>query len=506
MQNFNVAYTQMERESPDEVKNNAGGYVYEATNRMRRFLVLGSDSGTYYVSRKDTLKDNISFLRAELKRDPVGYVSECLKVNSFNLAPKVDPALFALALASVEGEKETRAAVLHNLLVFCRTGTHLFNFLEYRKQLGGGWGSLVRKAVKAWYARDPEQVGYQVAKYRQRDGWSHRDVMRLAHPKAETEQEDAVNLFAVTGEVVPSAPEILQVYKEVANAKSAAEVCALIDKYGKKVAREFIPTQFLTDPMVWKKMIKEMPLMAMTRNLRNIHKYGAMDAGTARTVIRKLSDEDAIRKSRMHPVHFLLALGATEGLSDMVRGALEGAFYASFGNVESTGKRICIGLDLSGSMYFGGVAGTALTPAQAALAMAMVTVNTETCDVFGFGSTYQRLSDIRPGANLSALVRKYRNFSFGATDCALPMIEAGKAGKQYDAFIIYTDNETWSGRVKPMTALRSYRKNWGVPDAKLIVVGMTSTGFSIADPRDPGTLDVVGFDASVPQVISQTIA
>ena len=41
--------------------------------------------------------------------------------------------------------------------------------------------------------------------------------------------------------------------------------------------------------------------------------------------------------------------------------------------------------------------------------------------------------------------------------------------------------------------------------AKLIVVGMTSTGFSVADPRDGGMLDVVGFDAAAPQVISDFI-
>ena len=31
---------------------------------------------------------------------------------------------------------------------------------------------------------------------------------------------------------------------------------------------------------------------------------------------------------------------------------------------------------------------------------------------------------------------------------------------------------------------------------------MTSNGFSIADPDDDGMLDVVGFDASAPQVIA----
>ena len=52
-----------------------------------------------------------------------------------------------------------------------------------------------------------------------------------------------------------------------------------------------------------------------------------------------------------------------------------------------------------------------------------------------------------------------------------------------------------------MQALSQYREKMGIR-AKLIVVGMTSNGFSIADPDDPGALDVVGFDSAVPSVMA----
>ena len=41
--------------------------------------------------------------------------------------------------------------------------------------------------------------------------------------------------------------------------------------------------------------------------------------------------------------------------------------------------------------------------------------------------------------------------------------------------------------------------------AKLVVVGMTATGFTIADPNDAGMLDVVGFDAGAPQVMADFV-
>ena len=74
-----------------------------------------------------------------------------------------------------------------------------------------------------------------------------------------------------------------------------------------------------------------------------------------------------------------------------------------------------------------------------------------------------------------------------------------------DAFIVYTDNETWYGEVHPCQALDRYRQKMGIP-AKLVVVGMTATEFSIADPNDSGSLDVVGFDTAAPQVMRDFIA
>ena len=57
----------------------------------------------------------------------------------------------------------------------------------------------------------------------------------------------------------------------------------------------------------------------------------------------------------------------------------------------------------------------------------------------------------------------------------------------------------------PAQALEAYRRKTGIP-ARLAVVGMTSTGFSIADPADAGMLDVVGFDTATPGLLSDFVA
>jgi 60 kDa SS-A/Ro ribonucleoprotein len=89
----------------------------------------------------------------------------------------------------------------------------------------------------------------------------------------------------------------------------------------------------------------------------------------------------------------------------------------------------------------------------------------------------------------------------GATDCALPMIHAREQRLPVDVFVIYTDNETWFGATHPYKALQQYRETTGIP-AKLVVAGLTATQFSIADPNDAGSLDVVGFDAAAPAVLA----
>src|SRR6185503_17181035 len=112
---------------------------------------------------------------------------------------------------------------------------------------------------------------------------------------------------------------------------------------------------------------------------------------------------------------------------------------------------------------------------------------------------------ISPRQRLDDVVQSISNLPFGGTDCALPMVEALKHRWEVDAFVVFTDSETWAGDIHPVQALREYRERMGI-SAKLVVVAMASNGFSIADPDDAGMLDVVGFDTATPGVLAEFIA
>ena len=190
--------------------------------------------------------------------------------------------------------------------------------------------------------------------------------------------------------------------------------------------------------------------------------------------------------------------------------ALDSAYYKAFSNVEPTNKRYLLGLDVSGSMGLGEINGSpGMVPRVGAAAMSMITYRTEAnTTLMAFQKQFVPINITRT-QKLNDVVRCISGLPFGGTDCALPITWALEQYRKnpnvvYDVFIVYTDNETWAGNIQPVQALDQYRKEVN-KDAKVIVVGMTSAGFTIADPTDPGMLDMVGFDASGPEIISNFV-
>jgi 60 kDa SS-A/Ro ribonucleoprotein len=133
--------------------------------------------------------------------------------------------------------------------------------------------------------------------------------------------------------------------------------------------------------------------------------------------------------------------------------------------------------------------------------MALVTAATEPRREIVAFSTAMVPVTIGPQDRLDDVIRVTDGIPFGGTDCAQPMLWALERKVEADVFVVYTDSETWAGAIHPVQALQRYREATGIP-AKLIVVGMVSNGFSIADPNDAGMLDVVGFDTATPELMS----
>jgi 60 kDa SS-A/Ro ribonucleoprotein len=511
-----------------QVPNSAGGFTWEVDcwTKMDRFLVLGAEGGSYYATEREMTIKSAGSVQECFSKDPARTIARIVEISDKGLAPKNDPAIFALAILSQHRE------ALNALPSVCRIGTHLFQFVDAASKVRG-WGSAFKRAVSDWYiSKGAENLAYQVVKYQNRVNWTHHDVLHKCHAKPPGPGHQAVFRWAKDKSIAEGDlgrdyfPNLLAVYNEVhamvapgplpesgRDGKAIEKrLCELIVE--NRLTREMLPTQWLNSVAVWEALLENMPLTAMIRSLGKMSAVGLMtpNSDTVKTVCERLN-ADYIRKSRVHPITLLLAAsvyGSGRGVkgdlswtvSSKVVGALDEAFYKAFENVEPTGKRYLLALDVSGSMGCGQVAGTPMTPAMGAAAMAMVTLRSEEwCETMGFSHTFVKLN-LHKNQSLQEAMAATARMNFGGTDCSLPMIWALQNKIPVDVFVTMTDNETWAGNIHPAQALKEYRQRMGI-NAKSIVMAFTSNEFSIADPNDPGSLDIVGFSADVPKVISE---
>src|SRR5688500_16849615 len=137
---------------PGQVPNSAGGHAWavDLWTRLRRFLVLGSEGGSYYASEWTLTRENAQAVEQAVAEDGLRAVEEIVRVSVAGRAPKNDPALFALALAAGLGDEATRKAALDALPRVARTGTHLFQFALFVQGFRG-WGRSLRRAIGRWY-------------------------------------------------------------------------------------------------------------------------------------------------------------------------------------------------------------------------------------------------------------------------------------------------------------------------------------------------------------------
>src|SRR5687768_2397762 len=305
---------------PGQAPNSAGGFAWavDMWTRLRRFLVLGSEGGSYYASEWKLTRENAKAVEACVREDGRRAVTEIVRVSKEGRAPKNDPALYALALAAGLGDVETRRDALAALPKVARTGTHLFQFARFVEGFRG-WGRSLRRAVGRWYSAQPvDSLAYQAVKYRQREGVTHRDLLRLAHParrvgagnpELEVSDEHA-RLFGwiVRGGATDGLPRLVEGFVRAQEAATPQETAVLAHEY--HLPREALKPEHLTSPEVWEALLDDMPMTALIRNLASMTRVGVLAPGSDGTskAVAQLGDADRIRRARVHPIAVLAAL------------------------------------------------------------------------------------------------------------------------------------------------------------------------------------------------------
>ena len=530
------------------VANEAGGFVFATGDwgRLERFLILGTEGGTYYVGERELSKDNAAVVGRCLGEDGLRVVEMIASLGESGRAPSHEPALFALAMAASLGDERTRTAANQALPGVARTGTHLLHFAGYVDGMRG-WGRALKRAVQRWYTdRSADELAFQTLKYRGRDGWTQRDVLRLAHPRPKDAAQEAVLRVAVRGlpedggkaEGTPMdiscAPE--RIHQYAALQRADVEGATMLLRKHRWLGREMVPSELLKADAVWEALAESMPIHALIRNLATLTRRGLLRplGDLTGDVVARVTNQALLNRRRMHPFAVLVAL-RTYALGRSLRGdatwepvgeitaALERAYELAFGTLERIPKRVYVAVDISGSMsqYVtkkesvrrkrdGRIvreirdAPLPITCAESAAAIAQVIARSAERSVVRGFETRMKPLDIDAQTSFGDVMRITRTWMGGGTDCAQPMLDAMADKLSVDAFVILTDGETWAGEMHPAEALREYREKSGI-DAKCMMLSMTATGFTCADPNDPGMLDVVGVDSGVVDLVADFI-
>ncbi len=499
-------------------QNHAGGFTFTLTHWgvFDRFLLLGSEQGGYYVGERDVTKQSFDVVKRCLAEDGVRVVNRLVEFSLAGRAPKNDPAVVALALAAVHGDPCTVAAAYEALPKVARTGTWLFLFVSILDSLGK-WNAAAKRGVAAWYtSKTVEKLAVQLLKYQQRHGWAHRDVLRLAHVKPADDVQSSLFRHSVTGELPEGAPQILVDFELLKRAPDKQTVLKLVEG-SDLLTWEMVPTQFLTDADVLFALMKNMGLTALIRKLGALTAHGVLAplSEGAKLTISKLSDADALRRGRVHPVTLLQAFkqyqtghgekGSLLWTPDQrVLDALNDAFYEAFGTAERTDENYLLGVDISGSMQGARVNGSPnLTAAEVAAVMAMaIARNQPNHCIVGFNQKLVELK-VSPTMRLDgAMAALNQHWDGGGTDCAKAFEYALQRQLPVDRVVCLTDNETYAGAQAPVQALHRLRQGIG-RFVKSAVIGTSVSEFTIADPNDAGMVDIAGFDSAAAQIIAQ---
>lgn len=414
------------------VPNSAGGFSWQVDDmrRLRRFLCLGSEGGTYYIGEKELGRENAEcIMRLIAAGRGLEVVKEIVDFSVEGRAAKQNPIIFALALCARDKNEETKRAAYEVLNRVCRIPTHLFAFVEFCEGLsvGTGWGRSHRRAIQAWYnEKKGKPLAIAVTKYRQRGGWSHLDVLRLSHVKPINDEvacvckyvvkgmEECKAQFAGKGREVDEALVFLEAV-EAAKTADEATVVKFIREYG--LVREHVPTTHLNSILVWEALLENMPMTAMIRNLGKMTSVDLLKPLSSHSalVCTRLRDSAMLSKAKIHPFNVLVALKTYQSghgekgklkwnVNSAICDALEEAFYVSFKFVQPTGKRFLLALDVSGSMCCKVLGSASITAREASAAMAMVTARTEANHhMVGFSTSLVPLN-ITAGMSLNNVV------------------------------------------------------------------------------------------------------
>jgi len=329
------------KDIPTPNKANKEGFpAYRGTPEMNllSYLMTGSPTGYFYLNRDANLVEFADFLNnyadSEFLAKATIYARNNGYMREFPIA-----ALVRLSVVDKPLFWKAYPRVLHNphdwqkLIDIARSGA-------FRK----GLGRMLKRAIISAIA---EMKPYHAVKYPQ----AVRDMVRIARPN-EKINPAVINYIMKGDHSGDELFEALAKLKAEEDPKKAAEI----------IRTSGLPYEVVTGsvkrvtPSIWSALFDIAPYFNFVRNLRNFLVNSVFDdEEKLERAVKRLTDKEAIRKSKLFPFRFYEAYIVLRNYADVeaanvLREALAKAVELSVENVPTIEGKTAIAPDVSGSM------------------------------------------------------------------------------------------------------------------------------------------------------------
>ncbi|PAX07709.1 vWA domain-containing protein [Sphingomonas lenta] len=471
----------------------APAYALEPRARLAQLAATGTLADSFYASAEQHLAEALEAARAV---DPL-FAAKAAVYARRSGAMKDMPALLAAYLTVAEPDLA--------MAVFDRTidtGRMLRSYVQILRsgQVGRtSLGTRPKRLVKQWLERASMRDLMAAATG---TSPSLADVVRMVHPRPADAKRRAFYGWLLG--------------KPYDVAALPAEIAAF-EAWKRDPTSPLppVPFEWLTAyPLSaerWGELATRMGWQALRINLNTLARNGVFGVpGVTEAVAARLSDEDAIARTRVMPYQLQMALGSVgEGVPLKVQAALEKALELTLSSVPAVPGRVVVCPDVSGSMsspvtgYRKGASSKVRCVDVAALVAAAVLRSNRDARVLPFE---ERVVDVRldPNARVAANAARLAAVGGGGTNVSAPLATLNAERAAVDLVVIVSDNESWvdagaSGRNGggATATMREWdrlvRRN---PGAKLVCIDLQPYGTTQASGR-PQILNVGGFSDAV---------
>ncbi|WAR30710.1 RO60-like protein, partial [Mya arenaria] len=281
--------------------------------------------------------------------------------------------------------------------------------------------------------------------------------------------------------------------------------------------KEYVPMALLSSKEIWNSLLLNMTVKDVMTSLpalgrrayltmpargtdgdpvvREIrHKGKKQDKGQGEGVNKEETDENkATEKAKRNNPDIY------EALHKAFRAAVEK-------NTPTTGKSYLLALKASSSEFQKGIRGTPSISAIEVMAlMATILKKKESSVDLGFFTA--SLTQMKYPAEMENIIQDIGLMAVPdltlACDPASPVTWALEKKRKYDVILVMSDGHETEGETSPGSSLVEYRQKMKLPNTKMVICGLASPKLEFA--TEPGMLDIGGFDATVPKIISEFV-